>query len=289
MCRMICASALACLLFGCSNKDEPTPTNPQLNPPVNPGPGPQSVPTPPLDPKLGPKVSPNGDVPAPTPKAPESLAKVRPDVIYTAEELRVHEKTDGGYLFTKHTDKVVELTGMVEHASHGGVGEGTAVYVFLHGGDGILDTIRCQTSDEAPWKKVFPGQTAVLRARPTALGLRWEIIEAKGPTPPEVTAEQLASDIAADRDAVTKKFGNKYLIVTGVIDKVDINKIGHATVKLQTEKAGTSIPCVFLGTNTGEEARNATLKSGLKLKAIGKFDSFTSGGLHACELMELTP
>src|SRR6516164_7860810 len=40
MCRTLSAITLACLLFGCAKKEEPTNPNPPVNPTPNPQPGP---------------------------------------------------------------------------------------------------------------------------------------------------------------------------------------------------------------------------------------------------------
>jgi hypothetical protein len=98
MCRMICAIALACLLLGCSKKEDGGSPNP-------PGPNPQAAPTP-----LDPKAAPNGpNIPL---SAEPDLSKV--DFVVTAKVFIADHMQDWNSANTKYKGKKCELSGTLD-------------------------------------------------------------------------------------------------------------------------------------------------------------------------------
>ena len=226
------------------------------------------------------------DTPPPAPKARESLAQVKPDVVFVVEEVGAVYKSGFdfiGDLFKKHYGKVVQLTGVV---TFNGCGLGRGASIFRKGSS-TFDLHLTSLAEPEPWKKVFPGQTVVLRARMVeGSGSDWQIIEAKGLTPAEFTADRLAGEIAADQDAVREKFKEKLLVVTGVVESVTIKEFGHADVQLKTEKPGVTIKCGFLK-ESNARAFKWEFKAGQSLKVMGRYE----GGhyLNWCEMLDRTP
>ncbi|MBP3958692.1 hypothetical protein J8F10_25890 [Gemmata sp. G18] len=214
--------------------------------------------------------------PEPT-NAPESLAKVKPDVVITAEEWAKQSEDAGkpSAPFDKNVGKIVDLTGVVKNVG---------VYLALETTPDRLPLI-VPTTEKEPWKKVFPGQTVRLRARINEL-VHWEIIDVKGAMPDKFTAEQLAREVAADKKGMESKYKDKYIIVSGIIEKAEVSEYGHAYVTLKSPSGGGVVKCFFSGSLGSEKARNKSFQPGMKLVAVGGYDGTSLG---VCQAMELAP
>jgi DNA-directed RNA polymerase subunit RPC12/RpoP len=116
----------------------------------------------------------------------------------------------------KYYDKVVELSGKV--ADYGVVGN--SAYLGLEGGK-VMETTRCNTADREPWAKVLPGQEIKIKGRVTLLSfpnlVDCVIVDAGSAQPTTMTAEALTAEFAADKDATTQKYSNKYFILQGEV------------------------------------------------------------------------
>jgi hypothetical protein len=222
----------------------------------------------------------NEGSPKEPPKVLPPVAQVKPDVTMTAEELQTEIDKDWNFVFTKHRGKVIEVSGAVDSVG------GFTGQLILVGGKKLTDRIVCPMRDPEPWTKVFPGQSVILRVR-VVDPFQWEIIEVKGPRPVEFTADELARQVSAKSDEMDMKFAKKHIIVSGVIEKVDMDEFGHTDVKLKTEKSEPVVSCRFVGMKGNDHLtkRNTSLKPGLKLKAVGPYSGTY---LAPCELLELS-
>lgn len=221
------------------------------------------------------------------PSPPESLKDVKPDATFTATALMAEQKKDGEFLTKQYSRKVVEISGEMEsfHLAK----EGTAHNLFLKYG-GALDMIRMirfNVTDRDLWRKAFPSQTVVLRARMPAYV--WEVVEVKGAPPSTLTAEQFVKEKSADPERFKKMYDDKSLIVTGVINKVEIRETDGFNIYL--EGIGDKhILCTFLSNAFAAvpltDAQKALLKAGQKIKVLGQC---RSGSLSLCILLEPAP
>lgn len=294
--RFAALSALvgALVLAGCSDKkaDPPKPEGeakvekekpkpkpaPKSNPkPATPEPEPDPTPEPLKPPPPLPKPKP--------PEAPESLKDVKPDVVYTVATFDAENSKDFNFLITKHADKVVELTGVVDSFTQLGPVVGSAVWLK---GEGVVGLVNCPVADYEPWKKVTPGQTATLRVRaPKSKTDRrpfaWRVVNVTGPAAVEYTAERLSKEWTADKEAVEKKLEGKWLIVTGDVHAITF-KDNIATVPLAAAGQPLPITCEIntaLGIGLAEKLK--ALKAGEKFHVLAKL---RAGKLDDCKHLE---
>jgi hypothetical protein len=213
----------------------------------------------------------NFDKPTPEPKPPESLANVKADVVIPTRVWYEETRKDYNFVFNKYKGQVVEVSGLVADC-HGSV-------VFVQGGPKETDTLMCPVSVKKPWTKVLPTQTVTLRAR-VVVPFQWEIVDAKGPPPPAVTADELGKDEVAD------KLNNQWAILTGVIAEVENLANGDVTVYLAAGKT-EPLKCVFReleGTIPPEQKK--LLRDGQQVKFLGHY---SLGSLFSCIVLEPAP
>jgi len=211
---------------------------------------------------------------------PASLANVKPDAVFTAEQMKAAQDKDPSFL-NPYANKVVEVTGIVAAFSQDyGRGE-----VWIKYGDGGLDRFRMPVFDKEPWLKVLPTQKVTLR---TPDLIRWEIVAVQGLAPPTFTAEQFAKETTADPEGFKKQHDEKYLIITGAIAKVDENAEKEVIVELDGGGVIRS-SCHFSSPSqagvplTSEQKK--LLKPGTKVKLLGRY---RTGRLVFCFLLEPT-
>jgi hypothetical protein len=197
MCRTLSAITLACLLFGCAKKEEPT--NP--NPPVNPTPNPQPGPTRPSAKDPEPKTT-----PTPANSGPD-LSKV--DFTLSAEALGKEIWTNPKEAEAKYSGKVLEVTGKVESCD---IDKRTRMIRFVGDASGGLRQWCPAHLQESEWEKeqglraLSLGQTVTVRGK--GPGLRNNvfdncIIVKVGPsTAKPMTAGELAKGL---QDSERKK------------------------------------------------------------------------------------
>jgi hypothetical protein len=136
-----------------------------------------------------------------------------------------------------------------------------------------FDYTGCVTADRYPGKLVIPGQTVTVkgRAHPDFDGpnlLDTEIVKVEGPRPPSLTADALAAEFAKDHDATEKKYENKWVVVSGEIEKVELDERKAATVVLKTSGKGPRVAARFDADNRD----NTALKVGQKIEVIGELN-----------------
>ena len=100
---------------------------------------------------------------------------------------------------------------------------------------------------------------------------RCEVLEASGPGAPTLSADELAKEYAKDVAAAQKKYDNKWLILTGEVDKVEKGKqeLGEAARVVFKTEAGPRVECGLFG---AYKEKIPSLKPGQKLKVLGEYD-----------------
>jgi hypothetical protein len=197
---------------------------------------------------------------------------VKPDFSLTSSQFDAEFKK-GGAGPEKYKSKIVELTGPVTGAGNAPVnsegGEKLRPSLTLQGEE-VTDLIGCVTVDPQPWTKAAPGQTVKLRGecRGNAQLLDCEILEVTGQAPPIMSAEELVKETARDLDAAKKKYGGKYLQLSGEILQVTSAKGGGARVWF---KASVTKPRLFVVLGKDQKPLIDTLKAGQQFKFLGQF------------------
>jgi hypothetical protein len=197
--------------------------------------------------------------------APPDVTDTPPKFTLTADELAREYQKDRAAADKKYDGAVIEVSGEVSMVGTNLAGD---ALVFLN------DRLTCATVDKEPWASVSKGQKvtikgAWLQSRGSA-SLEGCVIVEKGPNPATVlTAEQLAAEYAAGRQAAINKYKEKYLIVTGEVVTKDENRAGAPVLRLK----GTDKVSVDCGFTADDEAKKAVepLAAGHKVKVIGLF------------------
>jgi hypothetical protein len=216
----------------------------------------------------GSEVSLAKETPARPKNAVEDLTKVPPAFSLTAKEFSDEYKKDKAAAKEKYKDKVIELTGVVD--SFGKDGSGGA-HVMLVAAD-VLDRVFCVTAEEEPWSVVVPGQKIKIKGKWPEFSVSPALIACvfveTGPYQPTVlTAEQLAKEYESDPEAATKKYGEKYLVLTGEIAAKEYNSAGAAGIVLKTD-GKVKVNCSF---TAFDKESTKSWKVGQKVKVIGQY------------------
>jgi uncharacterized protein (DUF1330 family) len=235
----------------------------------------------------------SSDPPAPVAKAPETqtASEPAPPIKETPPPAKVAEVPQVAAAFSltadalikdylqnrpaaveKYGGKIIELTGVVKNV--GREFTGTA-YLHLEGAGDVVG-VTCYPADPEPWGKIVPGQSIKLRGTGEATGaeaiLRQCVFIETGPgLAIVVSAEQLAQEYAADREAATKKYANKYLLVSGEIAQKDAEDSGAAKILLKGV-GNVRVRCQF---PAAEEDWTRSMRSGQQLRALGQYSMGT--------------
>ncbi|MBN9120510.1 MAG: hypothetical protein J0I06_15380 [Planctomycetes bacterium] len=216
------------------------------------------------------------DKPKPLPKPPESLKDVKPDFVFTAKKWYAQYEMYQPP-FKKYEGKVIELNGVVDSVDRG--------HLYLAGGSSAFEAVLCPVFEEPVWKKALPGQTLVVRTR---IGqYYWEILDVKGPPPDKLTAEELARAVATDAKGTEQKYESKYIIVSGVVEKAEVNEFGGVEITLKSGDGVKPVKFGLVAISDADKTRNKTLRAGMKMTVLGGYDGASLRG--RCEVMELTP
>jgi hypothetical protein len=113
----------------------------------------------------------------------------------------------------KYKDRFLKVTGVVAGYGYGLKGEPFLQLV------GSKDA-RFNVDEKLLAKKVLPGQSVTLRGKAKAFDSQWEIVNVTGKGPPELTAELLAKEFAADPAGTNKKYDKKMVVLTGKLYEV---------------------------------------------------------------------
>ncbi len=98
------------------------------------------------------------------------------------------------------------------------------------------------------------------------------------------TAEELATEIAADKESAEKKYEEKSFILTGEVLRVEKPGFGMRVIlKGTTDKP---LICSFYTGNKTKE-RDKAFVPGAKIKIYGEFNRFGDFQLDKCELITL--
>jgi hypothetical protein len=94
----------------------------------------------------------------------------------------------------------------------------------------------------------------------------------------EVSAAQLLKDFQADAEGAERKYKGKYLVVTGVVERVGKNRNEQHFVVLHggDEQAKVKVECFFFPADDTEEARIEQLGKGAAVTVRGEFDGRVS-------------
>jgi hypothetical protein len=200
----------------------------------------------------------------PGPAGP-SLGK--PDFTLTAKEFREEWDKDKQAVNAKYKDKVLEVTGTVIGLHVASDGKSTLV---LEGEPKSVKNVFCYPTDPKPWNKVTPGQTAKVKGKlppfpNDAALIDCTIGEVTGDPSPTVSAADLAREFAADDNAARQKYGSKYLIVTGEVESVQVDRAKGSVVALKTG-AATRVSCSFTEAPKALEG----LKPGQQVKLLAR-------------------
>jgi Leucine-rich repeat (LRR) protein len=211
----------------------------------------------------------------------EDVSKVEPAFSLTAEKFAAEAK-DRAVANEKFKGKVVELSGVVKTVGQNISGE---PYLSLEV-EKDFTGVMCFTADAEPWAKVVPGQKIKLKGKwpPDAFGtvLAHCAFVDVGTSPAiTITAQQLAKEYAADKEAANKKYTDKYLIITGEVADKEFNSAGAASVTLKVD-GNVKVKCSF---TAFEKGMVKPIKVGQQLKAVGQYTLNFGGdevGLYFC-------
>jgi tRNA_anti-like len=217
-----------------------------------------------------------------------SVGDPKPDFTLTSKEFAEEYKKDEKAAEAKYKGKVIELSGTVKSVSRS---PDRGPFLSLQAGEKDLLGVWCFTTDRRPWLRATPGQTVKLRGKCNPrkfelyVLLKCVVTDVSGEAPVTLRADELAQEYAVNQDGTTKKYENKYLFLTGEIDKVTSNKANAASVVLKT----TGTTKVFANFIVLDKAETAGLKEGRKIKLLGKYSllppsnvSKDEVGLHEC-------
>jgi hypothetical protein len=218
------------------------------------------------------------------------IEQAKPDFALTSKRLADTYSKDREAAKAKYKDKVIELTGVVMGVTSTSL---DGAYLVLEGTkkDPLVTGIICYTRDKHPWRKATPGQLVKLKGKdyqfsPDPALAECVILEVSGTRAPLLTAEKLAKEYAANPDATSKKYKDKWLILSGEIDKVTFNEARFARVALKTP-GKLSVFCGFFST---EEPQTKNLKADQKVKILGAYSLGILGegdvGLQFCILYD---
>jgi hypothetical protein len=160
------------------------------------------------------------------------------DFTVTSATFVTQFKKNPGTAHNRYRDKVVELTGKL--VAIGNNREGQPEF-WLEGPDPAgLDRANCRMATSLPWSKANPGQTVTVKGRadptiPVARLLDCEIVTVAGDPAPRLTADEFARR-TTDPELRKKQGEQRYLVVSGEIDRIDASKSG-LFLKTQTGKA----------------------------------------------------
>lgn len=122
----------------------------------------------------------------------------------------------------KYQGAIIEVQGRVHSLS---MIPGDIVGLWAGPARGLDEQVWIKTVDKTPWEKVAIGQTIKAIGKAPETWTNPTLIEAvitdSPGLPAPISSEALAAENTRDHKAALKKYGNKALVVTGVVTKVD--------------------------------------------------------------------
>jgi hypothetical protein len=233
-------------------------TQPESKNPLPP-PGPNQTPGPtPPSPKPGPAPQPE-----PKPKSDiETRLAAKPDVVLKEDELIAELKKD--FTLKQYDGKIVDVTGVVKGFHFFGTQGQPALRL------GSRDVSYICKQPEA-LALAAPGQTVTLRLGQSTLAgpIDCLIVKTEGPAPPELTADQLAKELDADKDGTTKKYKGKHILVKG---KWQASKEEpFVRVVLSSPNVKPEITCDLVREAADAGKKNGWVKAGEEVRILAEF------------------
>jgi hypothetical protein len=183
-------------------------------------------------------------------------------------------KADAKAVAAKYKGKLIEMTGTVAGIYRN---FGDVQYVGLPSKTAGTLGVTCVTKDQKLFGKVFKGQEVTVRGKYPDPQYGYQIedceIVKKGPSPAlTYTADEMAAEWARDKEAATKKWKDKPIVVSGLIVESKVNDVGAVNVYLKAPNK-KRVDCGF----TAFEKEIATkLQTGTTVKFVGEFVDFES-------------
>jgi hypothetical protein len=227
--------------------------------------------------RLGSQATSGNPATDPTGRPAGNVPGDQPDAELTTTEYWLEFSKDGFAALQKYKDRFVRVTGKVNWYGYGLKGEG---FLILEGAD---KKFVCQ--EKRPVSKALPGQTVTLRGKPTSvLGVEtWTIVNASGPQPLTMTADQLLQDLTKNAADTDKKLQGKVMVITGQFTKVD-----QGQFLLTRHDKLPAVGCWFYSANNPDVDRERlNFKVGQKVKILGMYEQ--KGMLGMCEPVEVSP
>jgi hypothetical protein len=229
--------------------------------------------------------APSANTPAPSPTAPTDPqpakpveAKTDPDFVLTAAALDEEIKKNKSAAAEKYGGKLLEVkdtvTGLQFNTRTGNC------FLHLDGKPGVqgAEGLIVGMKDPDAWEKALPGQTVTVRTPNGESLLEAELIKVEGDPPTPLAAEALVTEYAKNAAAAGKKYDNRTLVITGVIDSVTPGSRGETTVKLKPARGKRQIE-LEIGNTPEQKKRGMTLKPGQRITVVVR---------HAVELLPLS-
>lgn len=185
------------------------------------------------------------------------------------EAFAVEVKEDEKAAAAKYKGKTIELSGIVTGVQRNIGGD---VFLSLPSKTAGILGVSCFLKDKNVFGKVVKGQDVTVRGRYPDLQFGVQIMDGElvkvGPNPAlTYTAEEMAKEWAKDKEAATRKWKDKVLIVSGEIGDTRANDVGAISVFL---KAGDKLH-VDCGFTAFEKDVAGKLKKGDRVKVVGEF------------------
>jgi tRNA_anti-like len=191
-----------------------------------------------------------------------------------AEAFAAEVKKDEKAAAAKYKGKTIELSGTAIGVQRNFGGD---VFLSLPSKTAGILGVSCFLKDKNVFGKVVKGQDVTVRGRYPDLQFGIQIMDCElvkvGPSPAlTYTAEEIAKEWAKDKEAATKKWKDRVLIVSGEIGDTKANDVGAISVFL---KAGEKLR-VDCGFTAFEKDIAGKLKKGDKVNLVGEFFEFES-------------
>jgi tRNA(Ile2) C34 agmatinyltransferase TiaS len=197
-----------------------------------------------------------------------AVVKLDPEAF--AAEVKKDEKAAA----VKYKDKAIELSGTVIGVQRTLGGD---VFLSLPSKTAGILGVNCFLQDKNVFGKVVKGQEVTVRGRYPDLQSGIQLMDCElvkvGPSPAlTYMAETMAREWVNDKEAATRKWKNKVIVVSGEVGETQANDVGAINVYLN---AGEKLR-VDCGFTAFEKDIAAKLKKGDKVKVVGEFVEFES-------------
>lgn len=178
--------------------------------------------------------NPSAAQPAATKAPMPDLAKTKPEQVFTAQEFYDQFKFSQESS-KKYAGKVLEVSGVIALV---GRNLQKDAFIYLKIENDPLG-VGCFTAAPQPWSQFSKGQKVTIRGlrREDAFGASLSscIVVEKDPTPAiAITAEALEKEYADQFQETIKKYDKKTMIITGVVEKTELDKYQHLTITMKT-------------------------------------------------------